>query len=73
MDKMILRLNDVLSLTGYKSRTTIWRKLREGKFPAPLDLGGHQIGWLYEDVTNWINNRPKRTYTDFAGQANDKK
>lgn len=57
-------MDDILTLTGYKSRTTIWRKLCDGTFPCPIDLGGRQIGWLREDITNWIDKRPKRSYSE---------
>lgn len=60
--KTILRMNDVLTLTGIRSRTTIWRRLRAGTFPAPVDLGYGQIGWLENDISDWINSRPRRSY-----------
>jgi len=58
----ILRFAEVLALTGFKSRTTIWRKLKSGDFPDPIDLGGDQIGWLQSDIEEWIASRPRRTY-----------
>lgn len=61
-NQTIIRVNDVLSLTGLKSRTTLWRRLRAGKFPEPVDLGGGQIGWIESDVQEWIASRPRRTY-----------
>ncbi|WP_417789130.1 helix-turn-helix transcriptional regulator [Terasakiella pusilla] len=60
--KSVLRLTDILSLTGFKSRSTIWRKLRAGKFPEPIELGNGQIGWLESEVLEWISSRPRRTY-----------
>ncbi len=60
--KIILRMNDVLTLTGIRSRTTIWRRLRSGTFPDPVDLGGGQIGWLESEVSDWISSRPRRSY-----------
>ncbi|SVE51138.1 uncharacterized protein METZ01_LOCUS503992, partial [marine metagenome] len=35
----IIRLNEVLSRTGY-GRTSIYRKMEEGTFPKSLKLGG---------------------------------
>ncbi len=35
------------------SRTTIWRKCREGKFPAPRFLPGGQRRWLLADLLAW--------------------
>ena len=31
-----------------KSRTQVWRDVREGKFPAPVKIGPNAIAW-YED------------------------
>ena len=39
------RYSDLQSL-GYGSRVTIWRKVKEGKFPAPIDDGIGRPAWL---------------------------
>ncbi len=38
------------------SRTTIWRWVREGTFPAPIKVNAHSIAWRKEDVDAWIAN-----------------
>ena len=35
------------------SRTTLWRKVKDGSFPAPLKLTAHNIGWLAAEVLAW--------------------
>ncbi len=57
----IIRLPEVRRRTGL-SRTTIWRKVRAGTFPAPLDLGKNSIGWHADEIAGWVSGRPRRTY-----------
>ena len=41
-DDARLRRSAVLAMTGY-SRTTLWRRIRAGQFPGPIDDGGIQF------------------------------
>ena len=34
-------------------RTTLWRRIRDGKFPAPRYLPGGQRRWLVADLLAW--------------------
>lgn len=61
METQILRVPEMLARTGL-SRMTIWRRIRAGTFPAPIELGANSIGWLASDITEWLENRPRRTY-----------
>ena len=63
-DRM-LRFPDVLALTGL-SRTTIWRRVKAGTFPAPLSLGENSCGWPENQVHDWVNNRPVVSYAPEA-------
>lgn len=51
----IIRLKTVLERTGL-SRSTIYRKIREGSFPAQLKLTVHGAGWHESAVSRWITN-----------------
>ncbi len=57
----IIRLAEVLVRTGL-SRTTIWRKIRSGDFPAPIQLGKNSVGWPEHEVDAWVADRPRVTY-----------
>jgi prophage regulatory protein len=35
------------------SRSTIWRWLKEGKFPRPVKLGAASTRWLISDLEEW--------------------
>ena len=57
----ILRTSAVLALIGL-SRTSLWRRVRAGDFPAPVRLGGkgsRAVGWRREDVEGWLEALPK--------------
>ena len=57
----ILRTPSVLTLIGL-SRTSLWRRVRAGDFPAPVRLGGQgsrAVGWRRADVERWLEGLPK--------------
>jgi prophage regulatory protein len=46
----LLRLPEVLALTGY-SEPSVWRLIKEGKFPKPVHLcGGRAASWPEHEV-----------------------
>ncbi|MBB2973107.1 AlpA family phage regulatory protein [Mesorhizobium sp. RMAD-H1] len=51
----IIRLNTVLSRTGL-SRSTIYRKIAEGTFPAQLKISINGAGWKESDINRWVDN-----------------
>ena len=54
---VILRLPDVMRLTGL-GRSTIYRLLAAGQFPAPVQLSVRAVGWRRSDVDHWAAERP---------------
>ncbi len=61
MDRL-LTANEVLTLTGYKSRSTLWRKVRGRAFPPPVKLDGVAIRWKEGEVRTWIEDAPIQSY-----------
>ena len=53
----ILRIGRVMERTGL-SRTTIWRMVKAGTFPKPVELGSRARGWRSKDVDKWLEDRP---------------
>jgi prophage regulatory protein len=51
----IIRLKTVLSRTGL-SRSTLYRKIAEGTFPAQLQISIHGAGWRESDIDRWVND-----------------
>ncbi len=69
MTDHMLRPPEVMARTGL-SRTTIWRRVRAGTFPAPSELGQNSIGWPEHSISSWLASRPRRTYgTDAEAPA----
>ena len=59
MDR-IMRIPEVAVVTGL-SKTTIWRRVKSGDFPAPLRLGSlatRSVGWRSGEVQTWLDSRP---------------
>ena len=51
--RKILRLPIVLDRTGL-SRSTVYLRVSEGKFPRPVSLGARAVGWIEAEVEEWI-------------------
>jgi prophage regulatory protein len=49
----IVRLKAVLARTGL-SRSTIYRKIGEGTFPAQIRISINGAGWRESDLNRWI-------------------
>lgn len=58
----LLTVSDVLALTGYRSRTTLWRKVKAGGFPPPKKDGPASVRWRASDIQRWIEGLPAQTY-----------
>lgn len=48
-----LRITDVVRITAL-SRATLYRRIADGKFPAPVHLGGRACGWTPVSLQAWI-------------------
>ena len=49
----IVRLKTVLARTAL-SRSTIYRKIAEGTFPAQIRISVNGAGWRESDIDRWI-------------------
>ena len=56
MTNQILRLPDVMRLTGL-ARSTVYFKIAEGTFPPPIKLSKRTSGWLESEVNDWIETQ----------------
>ena len=57
----MLRMPEVMARTGL-SRTTLWRRMRAGTFPAATSLGENSIGWPESEIAEWLSSRPMVRY-----------
>lgn len=54
--KRFIRLPEVINRTGYR-RTSIYEKISEGTFPAPIKLGPRAVAWVSEEIDKWMDER----------------
>ena len=51
----IIRLKTVLARTGL-SRSTLYRKIADGTFPAQVRISVHGAGWRESAINRWMAN-----------------
>lgn len=51
----ILRIKTVLERTGL-SRSTMYRKMENGAFPANVQISARCVGWRESAVNAWLRN-----------------
>ncbi len=54
----ILKQKEVVHMTGL-SRVTIWRLEQRGEFPEKIALSPNRVGWLENEVSDWVTSRPR--------------
>ena len=60
MTDRLLRREEVEARTGLAT-TTIYRKMREGSFPAPLKIGARAVRWPASEIEEFLASRPRAT------------
>ena len=55
--RLFARLPTVLAATGL-GRSTIYRLIADGSFPAPVRLGPRAVAWRWSDLDQWTHSRP---------------
>ena len=54
--KTIWRLPVVMNRTG-KPRSSIYADVGAGSFPPPINIGPRAVGWIADEVEQWIQDR----------------
>jgi len=54
----LYRLPDVEKICGLK-KSAIYSRIKEGSFPAPVELGPKSVAWRSDEIEEWINERPR--------------
>ena len=52
----VIKLKTVIQLTSLSS-ATIYRLVKNGKFPKQLKLAGRSSGWLLEEINDWLESK----------------
>ena len=61
---VLLTRPEVERRTGL-SRSTIYRKMRDGTFPVPLKVSARAVRWRESDIRAYVDSRP-RSYGETA-------
>ncbi|MDX2367743.1 MAG: AlpA family transcriptional regulator [Colwellia sp.] len=56
MTHKMIRLPTVIEQTGL-SRSSIYLRMKNNKFPQSISLGDRAIAWLEEDINQWIEDK----------------
>lgn len=68
MPHTILRLPLVKVRTGL-SRSTIYARIKQGSFPAPVSLGGARaVGWVEREIEEYLTALINRSRTQQAAK-----
>ncbi|MGH6670448.1 MAG: helix-turn-helix transcriptional regulator [Xanthobacteraceae bacterium] len=67
--RRVLRDKEVAERTRL-SRVQRWRRVRNGTFPAPIQLGANSIGWFEDEIDAWLASRVRVAYAPerYVGQ-----
>jgi prophage regulatory protein len=52
----VIKLKRVIALTSLSS-ATIYRLVKNGKFPKQLKLAERSSGWLLEEINDWLESK----------------
>jgi prophage regulatory protein len=54
----LLTISDLMMMTGYKSRSSIYRLMENGNCPRPVRIGGDRTRWRRCEIEDWLHNLP---------------
>jgi prophage regulatory protein len=56
--RVILRRPQVEEKTGL-ARSTIYKLIADGDFPAPINLAPRTVGWVESEIESWLESRTR--------------
>lgn len=59
-EKRLIREPEVKRISGL-SRSSIYRRIQDRLFPAPVSLGGRAVAWVESEVQAWVEERIKES------------
>ena len=54
----LVKLQEVEQASGL-SKTTLYRLMRTGHFPEPLQVGPKAVRWRADEIQAWVDSRPR--------------
>ncbi|MDR3571285.1 MAG: AlpA family transcriptional regulator [Candidatus Pacebacteria bacterium] len=65
----ILRRPAVEHLTGLP-RSSIYAEIKKGAFPQPVKLSARAVGWLSDEIDNWLKHQiDARAFSEVKGDS----
>ena len=64
----VLRLPQVRQVTGL-GRSMIYQLEAEKRFPSRIKIGARAVGWLHEEVQQWLAERVAQRAASARGQS----
>ena len=59
-DMVLLTRHQVEKMLGIR-RSTIYKLMRQGKLPEPIQISSGCVRWQKSELEDWIDSRPKAT------------
>ncbi|NOI67791.1 AlpA family transcriptional regulator [Vibrio sp. 99-8-1] len=56
-----IKLSEILELTKV-SKVTVYRWIKNGNFPRPINFGGRSSVWLESEVNDWLDQKIKQRH-----------
>jgi len=56
----LLTMKQVMTIAGFKSRTTIYRRMQLNCMPQPCQIGLGRLRWRARDIANWVDGLEQR-------------
>jgi prophage regulatory protein len=56
---VLISIKEVILRTSF-SKTTIYRLVRGGHFPKPIKISARRVGWLLQELDEWLNVQTQR-------------
>ena len=53
----LIRRDEITAVTGYDI-SNIYRLMRAGRFPAPVQIGPRAVAWRASDIAQWQASLP---------------
>ena len=57
MGDRLLRRREVEEITGLR-RSSIYKYMKDGKFPQRVQVGPNAVRWRASDIAAWVESRP---------------
>ena len=67
-DNFIIRPRELSQELGV-TKPTLWRWEKEGNLPPRKKIGPNCVGWLRNDIEEWLQSRPEASVTDVRTQG----